>query len=83
MEDYGVELDEIARWSEWWGAVFDLKILTSRQQQAVQALIWMSWKVWSWDIEYWEFILRVIVNTKWKYVTVLKIMKIALESDIY
>ena len=83
MEDYGVELDEIARWSEWWDAVFDFNVLTSRQQQAVLALIWMSWKVWSWDIEYWEFILRVIVNTKWKYVTVLKIMEIALESDIY
>jgi hypothetical protein len=67
IPDFSESLIEIARMSELWNATIPFNKLTIPQKQAVQTLLWISWKI-SWDIEFWdidEAILRVI-NEAWK-----------------
>lgn len=83
LADYTSELAEIAAWSEWGCATFDIKKLSVKQYQAIQVIIGMSWSVNWGDIEYGEYTVRIINHTLWRFVTVIPIPQVAREEEIY
>lgn len=73
--DFSPEILEIAQVCEleWWEVMIEM--LTIRQRQAVQNLIWMSW-VYDWsDIVFWEYdeaLLRVINDERWTLISLIQ-----------
>ena len=85
VEDQGfdAELGELAQWSEWWNAVFEWEKLTQKQRNVIQTIIWISWQFEWWDINWWEFTVRVIVETNSKFVTVIQNTEKLTEAEMY
>ena len=82
IQDYTPELTELARWSEDGCAVFDWHKLTKKQWNAIKSIMWLSGKTRG-DIDYWEFVVRVIGDKKSRIVTVLKKAEEVPEDCIY
>ena len=83
MDDYTPELAEIAQISESGCATFDISRLPTHQQEAVQHIIEMN-HISNWGVvEYGPFVVRIINNSLWRFVTVMESIEEVEPNSVY